>query len=237
VGLGNDDETRIDEPGRGDSNNAPRTRSAAKVPWGVILTSAAMWWIGLQQFFRAAGYVFFATWFATYLQETRGVGVATSGVLNSLPLVGVVVGSLAGGTLSDWLLAQTGSRRVARQGLAAVSLTCCAALVVAAFFIRDTTLAVLTISAGQFCASCGGPCAYAITMDLGGRHVTTVFSFMNMCGNVGAFVFPILVPKLVVWTGDWDAVLFTFAMIHAAAAICWLCFNSNRPIVNEEARG
>jgi ACS family glucarate transporter-like MFS transporter len=181
--------------------------------------------------------VFFATWFATYLQETRHVGVAASGVLNSLPLIGVVLGSLLGGTLSDWLLARTGSRRVARQGLAAVSLACCAALVVAAFFIRDTTLAVLTISAGQFFASCGGPCAYAITMDLGGRHVTTVFSFMNMCGNVGAFVFPILVPQIVAWTGAWDAVLFTFAIIHLAAAICWLCFDGNRPIVSAAESG
>jgi ACS family glucarate transporter-like MFS transporter len=103
--------------------------------------------------------------------------------------------------------------------------------VLAAFYIHDTTLAVLTISAGSFFASCAGPAAYAITMDLGGRHVTTVFSFMNMCGNAGAFVFPIAVPRLVAWTGAWDAVLFAFALIHAAAAVCWLCFNGNRSIV------
>src|SRR4029453_9423533 len=97
-----------------------------------------------QQFFRAAGYIFFATWFATYLQQTRGVSVAKSGVLNSLPLLAVVLGSLGGGAMSDWLLAQTGNRRLARQYLAAGSLVCCAGLVLAAFYIRDTTLAVLT---------------------------------------------------------------------------------------------
>jgi ACS family glucarate transporter-like MFS transporter len=207
---------------------------AQRIPWSVIVSSPAMWWIGLQQFFRAAGYIFFATWFATYLQETRGVGVAESGMLNALPLLGVVLGSLVGGVISDWLLELTSSRWLARQCLAAASLMCCAGLVVAAFFIRDTMLAVLTISAGQFFASCGGPCAYAITMDLGGRHVTAVFSFMNMCGNVGAFLFPIIVPKLVSRTGAWDAVLFAFALIHVAAALCWLCFNGNRPIVSVE---
>src|SRR5207302_4114004 len=130
--------------------------------------SATMWWIGWQQFFRAAGQVFFATWFPTYLQQTRGVSVSQSGLFTSLPILAVVLGSLAGGAFSDWLLARTLSRRLARQSLAVVSLVCCAALVVAAFFIQGTTLAVLTISAGQFFASCAGPCAYAITMDLGG---------------------------------------------------------------------
>lgn len=207
---------------------------AEAIPWGVILASPAIWWIGLQQFFRAAGYIFFATWFATYLQETRGVTVAASGVLNALPLLAVVFGSLAGGAMSDWLLQWTGSRRLARQYLAAASLLCCAGLVLGAFCIRDTTLAVLTISAGSFFASCAGPAAYAITMDLGGRHVTTVFSFMNMCGNLGAFAFPIAVPRLVAWTGAWDAVLFAFAGIHLAAAVCWLCFNGNRSIVAGE---
>jgi len=207
------------------------TMSREPVPWGVILRSAALWWIGCQQFFRAAGQVFFATWFPTYLQQTRGVSVPHSGLLTSLPVLAVVLGSLAGGLLSDWLLSRTSSRRVARQALAVVSLLACTVLVVLAFFIRDTTLAVLAISGGQFFASCAGPCAYAISMDLSGRHVTTVFSFMNMCGNLGAFAFPIVVPALVAWTGAWDAVLFTFAGIHLAAAVCWLCFDGNREIL------
>jgi ACS family glucarate transporter-like MFS transporter len=154
-------------------------------------------------------------------------------MLNALPLLAVVLGSLAGGGLSDLLLAATGSRRWARQYLAVASLACCAALVLVAMAIRDTTLAVLVISAGQFFASCAGPAAYAITIDLGGRHVTTVFSFMNMCGNVGAFVFPIAVPWLLFWTGSWSAVLVGFAAIHVAAAVCWLCFDGNRSIVHE----
>ncbi len=160
------------------------------------------------------------------------MSVPKSGVFASMALIGIVLGSLAGGAVSDWLLERTGSRRLARQGLSAVSLAGCAALVVAAFFIENTTLAVLTISAGQFFAACAGPVAYAITMDLGGRHVTTVFSFMNMCGNLGAFAFPIAVPWLLVWMGSWDAVLFVFVIIHVIAAVCWLCFDSNRSIVN-----
>ncbi len=224
---------RDDSPASAQAAVARSSSASERVPWAIILGSPAMWWIGVQQFCRAAGYVFFATWFATYLQETRGVSVAESGLLNSFVLLGVVFGSLTGGAVSDWLLERTGSRRVARQYFSAVTLVCCAGLVVGAFFIQGTMLAVLAISAGTFFASCSGPCAYALSMDLGGRHVATVFSFMNMCGNLGAFAFPLLVPKLLGWTGSWDAVLFTFAIIHFVAAVCWLCFNANRDLISE----
>jgi MFS family permease len=207
---------------------------SSAIPWSEILTSRAMWWIGGQQFFRAAGYIFFATWFATYLQETRQVSIARSGVLNSLPLLGVVVGSLLGGAISDWLLSMTGSRRIARQSLAAASCFVCGVLVLAAYVIPDSTLAVLVISAGSLFAAMAGPCAYVITIDLGGRHVTPIFSFMNMCGNLGAFVFPLVVPRLVKLSGSWDAALFLFAGINLAAAACWLCFNAERDIVRSD---
>ena len=64
---------------------------------------------------------------------------------------------------------------------------------------------------------------------MGGRHVTTVFSTMNMAGNLGAFVFPIVVPRLV-HLGGWDGVYFLFVGIYVAAALCWLLLNPNGTI-------
>src|SRR5207244_2500719 len=83
---------------------------ALRTPWLALFSSPALWCICGQQFFRAAGYMFFTSWFATYLQETRGVTIARSGFLNMLPLVAVVVAGMFGGALSDWLLKRTGSR-------------------------------------------------------------------------------------------------------------------------------
>jgi MFS family permease len=205
---------------------------AEPTPWGTILTSPAMWWVCGQQFFRAAGYIFFASWFATYLLEARGVAaLRQAGLQSSLPLLGVVLGTLSGGALSDWVLARTQSRRLARQGLAVVSLLLCAGLILVAYAVADVWLAVLLISAGSFWSGVAGPSGYAITIDLGGRHVAMVFSMMNMAGNVGAAVFPNVVPWLVGWTGSWDLVLFVFAGVYVAAAACWLPFDPERSIV------
>jgi sugar phosphate permease len=205
----------------------------AATPWASLVKSPTMWWIGGQQFFRAAGYIFYASWFATFLQETRHVKLDQAAVLTSLPLWAVVIGSPLGGILSDWAFARTGSRRIARSGVAVASMLGCALLIVLAHPVQNVWLAVLLISAGSFWSALGGPCAYAVTIDVGGSHVGTVFSVMNMCGNVGAAMFPLVVPQLVVATGGWDLVFFSFAGIHIAAGLCWMLVNPNDTIFTE----
>jgi len=138
--------------------------------------------------------------------------------------LGVVLGSVAGGALSDRLLARTGSRRVSRQWLSAASLVVCALFILLAAPRESAVAAVLLISASAFCASLSAPCAYTITIDMGGQHVAVVFSLMNMAGNLGAMVFPALVPWLET-SGGWDLVVGVFTGIYLAAALCWLGLN------------
>ncbi|HKQ38569.1 MAG TPA: MFS transporter, partial [Verrucomicrobiae bacterium] len=190
-------------------------------PWLQLLSSPAMWCICGQQFFRAAGYMFFTSWFATYLQESRGVTITTSGVLTMLPLLAVVAGSLVGGVVSDAILRRTGSLRLARQALGGCSLGLCAVLTLSAYFFADALAAVLIISAGSFFAAMAGPCGYTITIDMGGEHVPTVNSVMNMCGNIGAMLFPLAVPWLLRESGSWNVVLLSFGGLYVAAALCW----------------
>jgi MFS family permease len=199
-------------------------------PWEALFSSPAMMCICGQQFFRAAGYMFYTSWFTTFLMKTRDVNVAEAGVLTSLPIWAYVVGSALGGAVSDWVLTRTGSRRLSRQGLSVASLLGCALLILVAYLIHDAWPAVLVITAGSLCSAFAGAPAYTITIDMGGRHVAPVFATMNMSGNVGAAVFPLLVPPLLAWTGSWDAVLFLFAGIYLAAALCWVPFDAEGTI-------
>ena len=194
---------------------------APPIPWLQLFTSPAMWCICGQQFFRAAGYMFFTSWFATYLQEARGVTILKSGFLTMLPLLAVVVGSMIGGAISDTVLKRTGSRKLARQGVAVVSLGLCAALTLSAYFFADALAAVLIISAGSFFAAVAGPCGYTITIDMGGEHVPTVNSVMNMTGNFGAMLFALAVPLLLGKEQNWNVVLVTFGALYLGSALCW----------------
>jgi MFS family permease len=204
-------------------------------PWRELFTSRALVCICAQQFFRAAGYMFYTSWFATFLQNTRGVTVEEAGILTSLPLWGVVMGSVVGGMLSDWVLEFSGSRRLSRQGVAALSLAAGAALILLAYPIHHPWLFAGLITSSSFCAAFAGPCAYTITIDLGGKHIATVFSTMNMFGNLGAMVFPVLVPPLVE-AGNWDRVLLLFAGIYVAAALSWVLFNPNTASFGQSSR-
>jgi sugar phosphate permease len=204
-------------------------------PWMEILTSPTMGLICGQQFFRAAGYVFYLTWFPTYLIETRGVELSELGFLASLPPAAFVIAGPLGGALSDWIQIRTGNRRLSRQLLACTCMMLCSLLFLAAYFIEAAYPAVLVITIGSFFAALGSPPGNVVTIDLSGRHVAAVYSTMNMAGNAGAAICPSVVGRLVDWTGNWDHVLLFFVGLYVAVSICWMFLNPNRPIFRKDA--
>lgn len=196
--------------------------SSSPACWRSLAASPAIWLLCVQQFFRAAGYMFFASWFATYLQEARGVELLKSAWLTTLPLLADVAGGFSGGMLSDALLHRTGNQRLSRQGLTMIMLLLCAVLIFCAWLVVHPVLAVLIISLGMYCAGVVNPCYSATLMTCGGRQAGTLSAITNMAGNFGAASFPILVPWLLrLSSGNWDAVLFSFSGLYVVATICW----------------
>lgn len=199
-------------------------------PWKSIVRNSAIWFLCGQQICRAAGYMFFASWFPTFLQETRGVSVAYSGYLQALVFMGTLAGSLFGGLLTDWIWLRTGSLRLSRSGVGATFMFGCAVLILGAWFVESTLLAVLLFSLGSLLAALAGPGALSATIDIGGDHVPQVYGIMNMTGNFAAAACPILVAELFEWTSNWTIVLLLFAAIYLVGAICWTLVDSQQRI-------
>ena len=187
-----------------------------------------------QQFFRAAGMVFFMTWFPTFLQKTRDVSLLGSGVLTTVAGVGGVLGSLSGGFFSDWLLQRSGNQRLSRQGIAVVGMGVCSLLIVASYFVHEVNHSIALITLGAFCATFGGVSGYTVAISFGGRHVATVFSTMNMFGNMGAALFPVTAGWLVAQTGNWNLILFLFAGFMAIDAVCWALLNPQGTLFGDD---
>lgn len=213
-------ETPADAPAAGGG------RAGSLAVWSRVLLSKDLWMVCGQQFFRAAGLVFFSTWFPRFLMETRGLTTSQAGMFSSYTLLSVVGGSLLGGVLLDAILAITGSRRWSRQGVAVIAMFGCAGLILLSSMIHSALLAVVVISLGTFMASLAGPCAYSVTIDKGGQQVAPVFGVMNMTGNFGAALSPLAVGLYVKLSGgDWNGLLLLFVAIYAAAGCCWLAVN------------
>ena len=206
------------------SEQLPQAGTSVKsrrTPWRLICQNSALWFLCGQQVCRAAGYMFFASWFPTFLQETRDVSVKDSGYLQALVFAGTLTGSLLGGLLTDWIWQRTGNLRTSRSGVGTTFLFGCALLILAAWFVKSTVLAVAFLSVGSLLAAMAGPCASAATIDIGGDHVPQVYGIMNMSGNLAAAACPILVAEIFAWTSNWSIVLLLFAGVYLVGAICW----------------
>jgi MFS family permease len=201
--------------------------------WQRIARSPSVWLLCAQQFLRAAAMIFFATWFPTFLQESRHVTVTRSGFLTAFAGGGAIIGSIVGGLVSDRVLVLTGNPRLSRQGLAVLGMSACSLLIFTSHFVQNTTLAIAIISAGTFCATFGGVSGYTVAIELGGRRSATVFSVMNMCGNFGTMLFPVTIGWIRSTTGNWDLALFIFAGIFAVDAVCWALLNPKGPLFPE----
>lgn len=174
-----------------------------------------------QQICRASGYMFFASWFPTFLQATRGVSIETSGWLQGLVLGGTLTGSLLGGVITDWVWRRTGSLRLSRSGMGTVALCGCGCLVLSAWFVEDVRVAIALLTLGSLFAALAGPPTFASIIDIGGSRVPQLMGLVNMCGNLAAAACPVLVGMLFEWTANWNLVLVLFAAIYILGGICW----------------
>ncbi len=211
-----------------DLNQSDVNPSPADSDWAGLLTiafSPVMLWLCGQQICRASGYMFFASWFPTFLQQTRGVSVAQSGYLQGLVFAGTLTGCIFGGMLTDWIWRRTGALRLSRSGVGAAALGACSLLILAAWFVKNAELAVAMLTLGSFFAALAGPCAFAATIDIGGSRVPQVFGLMNMVGNLAAAACPVVVGKLFQVTANWNLVLLLFAGVYLVGAVCWVFVN------------
>jgi len=215
----------------------PKTERAdtqiPKLPWSRLFQSPSVVLLCAQQFLRAMAMVFFLTWFPVFLQETRGVTPLESGVLTTYASLGGVVGTLLGGFASDWIFQATGNRRLSRQGIAVIGMSLSAVLILGSYFAAATSLSIALISLAAFCATFGGVSGYTVAIEFGGRHVATVFSAMNMCGNFGAALFPITAAWLVEFSGNWNLLIFLFAGIMTVDAVCWALLNPRGTLMGD----
>jgi ACS family glucarate transporter-like MFS transporter len=90
---------------------------------------------------------------------------------------------------------------------------------------------VVFLTLGYFLVTLASPCAYAITMDVGGRNLPLIFGAMNMVGNFGAAAVTGIVPWLNQLTPEtWAASLAMLIGIHAIAGILWIVIDSRRSL-------
>jgi sugar phosphate permease len=73
-------------------------------------------------------------------------------------------------------------------------------------------------------------------MDIGGRYAGTLSGAMNMMGNIGGALSPLVVGYLLAWTSqNWTLTFYVSAAIYSLGAVCWLYIDSNTPLESAQA--
>ena len=74
-------------------------------------------------------------------------------------------------------------------------------------------------------------------MDVGGKSVATLAGTMNMMGNVGGFLSPIVCGYLVEGTGNWNTALYVMAGVYVTGIFFWLGMDPVTPLELQKRSG
>ncbi|MFJ5764990.1 MFS transporter [Lysinibacillus sp. NPDC093210] len=203
----------------------------ARAPWNTFLKNYRFWAIGLQYFVVLYIITFFLVWLPTYLLEDRGFSLSKMGFAASLPWLAILITVMTGGILSDYLVRKGFSKQISRSSLAISGLI---------VFIISMYLAVMAVSPYMnvlWLSLCLGSlgftvvCSWASATDLGRNFSGSVSGWMNLWGNLGAFVSPLLCGWLAEKFG-WNITLGVTVIPVFIAAILWLFVKPDTSLLN-----
>jgi sugar phosphate permease len=198
----------------------PPIEKQTDVPWGTLLRSPNMWAIMCAYFTYVYCLWIFLSWLPSYLVEFRHFTLIKVGLFASLPLFAGVIGDTVGGVATDWLLQATGSAKIGRRVVAITGLLGCAVCIVPAALTENAYVAVYCLTASMFFLEFTIGPSWAVPMDTGGKYSGTVSGMMNMAGNFGGAISPIVFGALV-QVGSWQAPFIVAACLLVAGSAVW----------------
>jgi MFS family permease len=97
--------------------------------------------------------------------------------------------------------------------------------------MNDPLLAVLAIGLASFSNDLVMPGAWAACMDVGGTHAGSLSGMMNMAGNVGGALSPLVIGFILYWThNNWNLTFYVSAAIYLMGIVCWKFLDPVTPL-------
>lgn len=212
----NDAERTLIGADRPSAANAPAT-----VPWGQLLASPSLWGLAALYFCGSFGWSFFVSWMPEFLLKVHGLTYDKSEWLSAAPTFFGGIACLVGGSLSDYLVRKTGHARLGRAILPVLGCLTAAVAMVGIRFVHTPRQAVVLMCVASAAYDLGQASNWASIIALGGRYAGTACGFMNMLGNFGNAVQPV-VGALVFKHFGFGPLFALYAGAYVLAASTWL---------------
>jgi MFS family permease len=115
---------------------------------------------------------------------------------------------------------KTGRTKLARRLVAIVGMLGCAVFIVPAALTGSAYTAVFCLTAALFFLECTIGPSWSVPMHVGGQYSGTVSGMMNMAGNIGGALSPVVFGFLVQY-GSWQAPFIVAAALLVLGAAIW----------------
>jgi MFS family permease len=198
-------------------------------PWGLMVRSKQLWIIIAMYGSYAWGSWFYFSWLHTYLVRGRNFTQEELAIFSALPFVLGAAANVAGGYLSDIATRKFGLRR-GRMLVGSTSLSVAACLLVATALSTEKTAVVTLLALGFGVMDLMLPTAWAICLDIGGRHAGAVTGAMNTAGQAGGFLCTIVFGYVVGYSNDYNLPLFIIAFMLLLSAALFTLIDPARPL-------
>ncbi len=199
----------------------PAQEAHVAVPWGSLLRSRNLIVVCAMYFCAIYGWYFFMTWLPQYLERARGFDLHQTSLLAALPWIAIAAGCFFGGLISDALVRKRGLRFGLRApGI--LGLPIAAGMIVGAILTESAALATGFLTAAAGFAALGIASAWSTCLAIGGRHGGVVSGAMNMFGNLGGAVSPIVFGQSLERDLGWNLPLASVAALYAISGLMWL---------------
>jgi MFS family permease len=190
--------------------------------WGSLFTRRTTW--GMLFGFMGVIYMVFLylTWLPRYLQDERGLTLATSGIVLMIPFIGGTLGQLSSGWVADKLFARGLSAINSRKWPICVGLVFAALFTIPAAYTPSTPLAVVYMTVAMFFVNLSSGGAWAlVSVSAPRRLVASLGSIQNFGGYLGGSAAPLITGMVVDQTGSYVNALLISAGVSLAGALVY----------------
>ena len=180
-----------------------------------------MWGLCIGQFSVYSTFVFFLTWFPTYLATERHMTWITAGFFTALPYVAGFFGILFAGFLSDALLRRGYSLDAARKLPVIMGLLLASTIIVANYVESDATvIAILSLS---FFAQAMSSSGWSVISEVAPPgQIGLIGGFFSASANLSGVVTPLVIGGILQQTGSFVGALIFVGVVAAMGALSWI---------------
>jgi MFS family permease len=148
---------------------------------------------------------FFLNWVPTYFATRYGMKIESSAVFSTLVLLGGTLGTMLGGTLSDWHFSRTGNRLRARRDVIIFGFLSSIIGLLPLFFSTNFALNAAGLGLAFFLSELADSPLWLLGAEVAPKHAGTSSALVFAGMAVAGVVSPLIVGKLLdVSGGDWS---------------------------------